>query len=249
MNKRAFSGASALAAIGVLSAGAMAQSSTWSLQGSALEYGSESAGFIGSYGDLEPTLGSDALPNGLRVFGTGLEPESDSGIRAFTIGGSQYAVNDPSGDLVDTRLRIFGRAEFDSPLAWDSSIWSLPTTFKYSFFLTGGTLDVKKVQTSFAAIDPDGVTQAAVGSSGAGEGSFGGGEVFEVGYVDNFGNNPMVKFIDWEVSFVFRWSGFDEADSMWLSIPQSSVDLGVVPAPGAALGLIGGALLASRRRR
>jgi hypothetical protein len=36
---------------------------------------------------------------------------------------------------------------------------------------------------------------------------------------------------------------------MWLSIPQSSVDLGVVPAPGAALGLIGGALLASRRRR
>lgn len=249
MSKRAWSGASALAAIGVLSAGSMAQSSTWNLQGSALGWGSDDNDYNGSYGELPISVGSSALPDGLKVFGTGLEPDSASGNRVFTLDASQYMINDPSGTLVDTRLRLFGRAVFDSPVAWDAGIWSLPTRFKFSLEMTGGTVELKRVQSQYVALDPDGVTQAAVGSSGLGEGSYIGPADLEFAYVDNFGNNPLVKSIDWEVSFVFRWSEYSEGDSMWISIPESSVDVGVVPAPGAALGLVGGALIASRRRR
>lgn len=245
----------AIAAIVPLAAttAAKADVSSWSLGSSSLQYftPSEYGGTWSEYATPTPTIGSSTLPDGLKIFGNGstsrgLAPLTDI---AFLFFGSDYQ-GEPDESGSSSRLRLTGSASFAQPLAWDSAILSLPTTFAFGVRVGGGLFRFTEASTGYSAFDQDDNSLGGGGSSGFNTGPLEPGDYgFGFQYVDNFGGTPLISRIDWEINIAFSWSNFNSSDVLALTIPQDSIDIGIVPAPSAAavLGLAG--LVATRRRR
>lgn len=247
---RAAATALAMAVPLAATAAAQADIATFVLGGAAVQFND------GSYGGnfqtyLEApvaTVGSLPLIDGIKLVGTGLDPNSDSGTRAFTVFGGQYT-GTPDASGASNQLLISGSAYFAAPFQWDSALYSLPTIFGFGVDFTGGTFAINRVGTSFVAFDPDNMPVAGVGSSGfSTEELAPGGYGFGFPYVDNFGNNPLISRIDWAVTIGFHWTGASTSDELHLNIPYNSIDIQIVPGPAAA-SLAGLGLLAAARRK
>jgi hypothetical protein len=248
-NHRTAATALAMAVPLAATAAANADIVTFSLGGSVHQYNIDNGygGFWNDANGSSPNVAAAGLVDGLKIYGTGLEPNSDSGNRALTILGGNYggvANNDGSS----SRIVITGGALLDN-FAWDSAVYSIPTTFDFGFAHSGGTLDVTSVSTSFQAFDSSNQQVAHVGSSGfSALGLEPGGNGWGFQYVDNFSDNPIISALQWAVIIEFHWSGFGLDDTLGLDIPSNSIDINIVPAPSAAA-LAGLGLLAAARRK
>ena len=247
---RAAASALALAVPLAATAAANADIATFSSAESTLTYFSNEGygGSWNSFDGLNSTVGSAGLPDGIKTYGTGLEPNSDSGNRALTLSGSQYR-GTPDENGASVRLTIYGTASLNA-FQWDSATMSILTTFNFGESHSGGTLDIAYVTTSFAAFLPLFEGVGGVGSSGfSALGLEPGGTGWGFQYVDNFGEDPVIQSINWEVVIGLHWTGFQNEDSLGVDIPFNSIDIEIVPAPSAAALATLGLLVAGRRRR
>jgi MYXO-CTERM domain-containing protein len=231
----------------VLSGAAMADAvTTWSYGGALLQYvvntedGPAWQNFEGG-----PSVGSTPLENGIKLFGTG------DNFNVFHFNGASYATGvSDNPDYRGVQLVITGTGTIDG------SVWSHPndiirTTFGIGFGISGGTLDVYKVETSFTLRDNENNFLIGVGSGtslGLYEaGGYGVGFAFE----DRFGSNyATATHFDWSVTIGFDWQGMGLEDEFNFSVEPNSIDLQAqtVPAP-FSLALFGLGGLAARRRR
>ncbi|MFO0861029.1 MAG: hypothetical protein U0570_10760 [Phycisphaerales bacterium] len=231
-----------------LAAAANAGSFDWSFGEARLQYQVPARGPDGwfDYDLAPPQVDGLYIPNGIKLIGTG-----DEG-HAFGLNGQQYHNPGglPKGAFTSTsRLIISGTATFDGSI-WQHPTDYISTVFKYGLTVTGGTVHMNAIETGFTLLDADNNFLIGVGSGTGGFDYTVGHTDTMFGFQDRFGSNYATgTHLDWTVAFYFDWSGADDNDTMEFFIPNNSIDIAVVPAPGAAalLGLSG--LVAARRRR
>lgn len=252
LSDRAVLAATAAAITPLATAAARADISTWHF-GTATLQSFQSNGYGGNWQDYmspTPTVSAVGLPDGLKVYGYGFDEGQDGGVRAFRLAGSEYINGGVDGSGSSLRLHITGDATLNN-FQWDHTAYALPTTFNFGLDFNGGTLSMTEVSTGFTAYTSEGFA-AGVGSGGVTAPDLvPGGYGFGFQYVDNFGNDPLLVSIAWEVNIAFNWSGQSDGDVLQVYIPFNSIDLGIaaVPTPGAAGLAVAGGLVAMRRRR
>ncbi len=230
-----------------LAAAAHADGFNWSYSEAHLQFQSTARG-ISDWNDYDvppPQVEGLYIPNGIKLIGTGGEG------RAFGLTGEQYRYpyGLPRGPVSSSRLIISGTSTFDGSI-WEHPADYISTVFKYGLTVTGGTVHMNSVETGFTLFDKDSNFLIGVGASTGGFDYTVGHTDTTFGFQDRFGSNyATATRLEWTVAFYFDWSGADDNDTMEFSIPNNSIDIAVVPAPGAAamLGLAG--LAATRRRR
>ncbi|MDD4890460.1 MAG: PEP-CTERM sorting domain-containing protein [Phycisphaerae bacterium] len=210
---------------------------TWSYGGSALQYVDTSSGSP-TWADYSPSPTVDAAPlaNGIKIVGVG------AGGSAFSLTGETYIAG-PTGDpdFRGNRLVISGTGTIDGTV-WQHPADYIGTTFGIGFDLSGGSLDVYNVTTSFLLLDAGGHPVIGVGSGSSvgvyDPGSYGVGFAFQ----DRFGlNYQAARAIEWTVTFGLDWTGQATTDTLTFSIPSNSIDIQAVPEPATlALLTIGG---------
>ncbi|HVZ93284.1 MAG TPA: hypothetical protein VG797_02125 [Phycisphaerales bacterium] len=221
--------------------------SVWTLGGSQLQFWDSKASDWLNYTDPLSTVSSSQLLNGIKVFGTG-PTDDDADDAAFAITGAQY--NPGLGELEQsTRLHITGTAIING--TWDSSTLSIPTTFGVGFGFAGGILDFTAT-TGFELLDENGDGLQGVGSGADGFGPYEpGGYGVGFQFVDRFnGDATAGRSINWAVDLYFLWTDQGAEDVLLVTIPNNSIDIQVVPAPGAVSAvMLMGLGACSRRRR
>lgn len=226
------------------------------LTGATLEYYGGNALSWQSYPDVGVTLGSAPIENGVRVFGTGSGGSPGDTSRAVSISGGQWRGVTSTFSQTQTMLTIFGTSTFSSqPFQWVPNVHLGEVLSHFSFGFTGGSCYITQFQTALFGYRPNGsfinspnksgFTQSVPGSSPA---------VRDVqashNYpTDSFGMNPPpIGRIDWIWKIGFNWTEQSAGDQFWVSIPPTSIDVRLIPAPAGA-GLAAMALLAAGRRR
>lgn len=237
------------AAILSLAAGAaQAQLTTWTYAGSALQYiaNQDKAYFYVDY-DTPPTVGALPVFDGIHIYGTGSSSTSGApaGDIAFSIGAADYIpspIVDPN--LRGNRLLISGVGTIDGA-AWQHPADYIRTQFDFGMDISGGTIDLFKIETGFELRDHDDNFVTGVGSGTSlgeydGPGGYGLGFAFE----DRFGSDiTTAETIHWTVAIYYDWTGMSPGDVFTFHIPNNSIDIQVLtPEPAtlvfATLGLV-----------
>lgn len=200
------------------------------------------------YQTLPVTLAGDPLVgNGYKFYGVGQDNE------VFALTGATY-IPTPNVDGAPAprgnRFVIRGTGRIDG------SVWQHPQDFIRSHFdfnlsFTAGQVDIYAIESGFEVRDINSAPIIGVGSSTSG-GVFGGGSAAVVTtFEDRFGADITAgRLFVWELRVYFDWTGYETNDTLSFRIPQNSIDVQAVPAPGAAgvAAAIGAAGLRRRRR-
>jgi hypothetical protein len=189
---------------------------------------------------------AEQLPEGLKVYANGNESDV-----AFTLTGATYIGGVTDGALPSgNRLVLFGEATFDGN-NWVHPDDFIRTAFGFGLDFDGGIVNITNASTSYTLFDGMGGFLAGVGSSGFNAFDLEpGGYGFGFAYEDRFGSNfETGTTISWEILINFEWLDVSESNTLNFHIPQNSIDIQTIPAPGglvlASLGVIAGL----RRRR
>lgn len=243
--------AAGIAGVCAIGSAASAQLTEWTLGGANLQYASRIGDGVAYNWVNYPTAASvEATPffDGLRIFGGGV------GGNVFTLTGDGYiptpAPVDP--EFRGNRLVIFGTATFDGA-AWAHPAGVVRTLFDFGLTFSGGPVNFYAADTSFTLLDAQGQSLIGVGS-----GTPGGLGLFQPGqhdfnffYEDRFASNfQTATHMEWAIILNFDWATSGaQLDTLSLVIPPTSIDIQVVPTPGALALMALAALAASRRRR
>lgn len=204
---------------------------------------------------LAPDVAGTAVPNGMKL----TAGNADNFV--FGVTGNTYIPTPPApdagGNVRGNRLIIEGVGTIDGA-QWQHPDDIIRTTFDFSFFFTGGDIELYTIESSYTVFDAQGGFVAGVGS-GTGFGDVfapGNHEFNGITFEDRFGpiNQPSdisaAVSIQWHVAIYFDWNNYSGGDIFNFSIPQNSIDIQAerIPAPGSA-GLLGLAGVAALRRR
>jgi hypothetical protein len=243
--------AMALSAGALLYAGGVAEAAQtdWSLRAIQLQYfNTEAGGWVPA--DIDVTVDTSTFDNGIKTFGTSADSQGGNS-RAFALTGADWK-GETSGE--NRGMRLIGIYDANVTQPWNNSTDSIVTHFKFNFASSAGAVDVYFVDSGYGMLgNGDADLYDLVGSSGY-------SQVFDLGtgevdgqYVDRFNNPDNVAGDHIVGSFIanFDWSGFGEADTFEFMISPNSIDITVVPAPGAMamMGLAGLAAAGRRRAR
>ncbi len=224
-------------------AGTISELTTWSYDESNLQYVDDSGEdpVWANYTEV-PTVDSTPLFDGIMLFGTG-----DSDL-AFSLTGAEYVPSSGDPTYRGNQLVISGTGTIDGA-AWQHPQNFINTSFAFGLDFSGGTIDLYNISTGFTLYNGLGEFLIGVGSgTSLGEfdpGGYGFGFVFEDRFPFNY---ETAETFTWSVIIGFDWTGMADEDLMNFYIPQSSIDLQVLPEPGSAV-LLGLGLVASVRRR
>ncbi|MBS0191679.1 MAG: hypothetical protein U0573_11495 [Phycisphaerales bacterium] len=223
---------------------AVADDSTWSYRALQLQYyNTESNQWLPS--DVPVNYNTSALPNGIKLFGTGND-RSTSNPTLFSMTGGQYQ---PGGEGEFRGMRLIAVVDGVLNRPWNNAYDKLNTAFKFQIITSGGTFDMFNAQTDYGLLDASDNLLQLVGSSGA-TATFGPGtNDVNFQYVDGFGGPNAGDGTHIVADFVinFTWDGTAN-DSLVFNVDTSSIDIQQVPAPGA-LSVLGLGALCARRRR
>lgn len=225
------------------------------------------SGYAGSYnfaavsGTPAATVGIAPLSNGSKLFGNELDGDTTTD-RALRVFGAQLdnAAAQGNGQRI-FRLHMQGTFQFDAP---PNPGEFFRVAFEYGFDFATGQAREMGPNCGFGLAQADGTpgvfwtpyntTLFGMGigfgedENTVGPGGYGSGFAFN--FDNDFGFDAMVGLNQgtWEVNLPFEWTGYEPEDAFTLHIPANSIDLTVVPTPGAA-GLMALAGLAAARRR
>lgn len=225
---------------------ASADDSTWSMRAIQLQtYNADAGGWLPA--NVNVTTDTSPLVSGMKVSGTGAD-DLGGNDRAFKLSTSEFQ---SGGTELNRGMRLI--AVFDGVLnrPFNNAFDRIVTAFKFAFNTTGGTVDVFNVETGYGLLDGSDNLLQLVGSSGA-TGMFEAGySEMNFPYVDGFGGDNAGQGTHIVGDFVinFDWTGTSDSDTLEFLIPQNSIDITLVPTPGAASLLAIAGIVVGRRRR
>lgn len=225
---------------------ASADDSTWSMRAIQLQtYNADAGGWVPA--NVSVTTDTSPLVSGMKVFGTAGDDRGGND-RAFKLSASEFQ---SGGTELNRGMRLI--AVYDGVLnrPFNNVADSIVTAFKFAFNTSGGVVDMFNVETGYGLFDGADNLLQLVGSSGATGLLESGYNEMDFQYVDGFGGADASQGTRIVGDFVinFDWTGTSDSDTLEFLIPQNSIDITMVPTPGAAalLGLAG--VVAGRRHR
>lgn len=224
-------------------AGASASVTTWSLNATHLQHaaGTYDDAYWVDYAAPVPSIDSMALTEGIRLFGSG------AGSQAFGMTGAEYQCGSIP-EFGTNQLVISGTATIDEN-GWQNYLMFIHGAVEVT--ISGGTFELYLFEADFEMFDANGAFLDGGGTGTgllpveAGTSSLG----FDLDHTFNV-TLPEARTIAWTVTLGYRWDGHAEADTLSLVIPQNSIDIDVVvPTTASLVPLVGGVMVALRRKR